>query len=335
MSIKDRFDRFTRQIRPTDNHIEEANRQTDFMVKQLCNKVSEDKTFTLEKVLKAGSNAKFTSLRKTEENLFDIDLGAYFSGEGATKKQLNKLLQFTLDQLRSIYPTKKKGDFELLNSAVRVKFVSGIKLWVDVAPIIHDTSLKIENGGWIPRADGWRLTSVTCHNQFVTTRTARSKNVPGPVRFNRLVRMVKWWNNLQEELTQPSIFCDCIAAAAYEEMGLTTEWQSSLVGAFRFMLKYRFRSPIVFNDYYDASKIKLPNDPVIVIDSVNPSNNITASWTETIRNKYLERVQDAYESMRYARSYELDGDEDGAVGEWSRVFSEKFRSLSNPSEKGD
>lgn len=332
MSIKGRFERFTRQIRPTDEHIKEANRQTDYMVDQLRNKVSEDKKFTLEKVLKAGSNAKFTSLRKTDENLFDVDLGAYYSGEGATKEQLDKLLRFTRDQLWGIYPTKKREDFELLKSAVRVEFVSGINLWVDVAPIIRDTSLNIENGGWIPRADGWRLTSVTCHNQFVTSRTTRTKNTPGPVRFNRLVRMVKWWNNLQGELTQPSIFCDCIAAAAYEEIGVTNEWQSSLVGVFRFMLKHQFESPIVFDDYYDPSKIELPDDPIIVMDSVNPGNNITGSWTEATRDKYLDRVQDAYESMKYARSYELDGDEDEAVSEWCRVFGEKFRSLSNPSE---
>ena len=49
-------------------------------------------------------------------------------------------------------------------------FVSGIKLWVDVAPIIENDTLKIENVGWIPRKDKWRLTSVTAHNDFVSKR---------------------------------------------------------------------------------------------------------------------------------------------------------------------
>ena len=143
MAIKTRFERFTRQIRPTDDHIEEANRQTDFMAERLQDKVADDGTFTLEKILKAGSNAKFTSLRKTEENRFDVDLGAYYSGAGATKAKLDTLLEFTRKQLRDIYPTKKDDEFEVLNSAVRVKFVSGIKLWVDVAPIIRDDSLAV------------------------------------------------------------------------------------------------------------------------------------------------------------------------------------------------
>src|SRR5688572_12763248 len=167
MTIKARLDRFAAQIRPTDDHIAEANRQTDYMISQLKNKVAADGRFTLEKVLKAGSNAKFTSLRRSDENVFDVDLGGYYLGEGATTDNLDTLLEFTQDRLREIYPNKPTEDIKALKSAVRVKFRSGIKLNVDVAPIIRDNSLGLENGGWLPRADGWRLTSVTCHNQFV------------------------------------------------------------------------------------------------------------------------------------------------------------------------
>ena len=152
MTIKARFEKFTKEIKPTPDHIDEADRQTDYMVEQLKNKVAADGSFEMKRVLKAGSNAKFTSLRKTEENLFDVDLGAYYSGKGATKERLDTLIQFTRDQLRAIYPNKKDEDFEKLKSAVRVKFRSGIKLNVDVAPIIYDDSLDVENGGWIPQA---------------------------------------------------------------------------------------------------------------------------------------------------------------------------------------
>src|SRR6266498_640884 len=110
MSIKGRFDRFASKIRPTDDHKKEADRQTDYMVDKLKTKVSAHEHFTLEKVLKAGSNAKFTSLRRTDTNVFDVDLGAYYSGEGATKEHLGTLLQFTRDQLRSIYATTKKDE---------------------------------------------------------------------------------------------------------------------------------------------------------------------------------------------------------------------------------
>lgn len=328
MTIKGRFDTFTANIRPTDEHIEESNRQTDWMVERLHDKVSDDGTFKLEKVLKAGSNAKFTSLRKTDENRFDVDLGAYFSGAGATKDDLDKLLTFTRDRLVEIYPRKDRKDFTVLKSAVRVEFKSGIKLWVDVTPIVKDESLKVANGGYIPRADGWRLTSVTAHNDFVAKRTAESKKVSGPVRFNRLVRLFKWWNNLQGTLTQPSIFCELVAAAAVQGAGVTGEWQSSLRQVFLFMRKHGFREPIVFSDYYDPAKVTLATGTVVVLDSVNPKNNVTYGWTTRTRDEFLDRVQEAYDAMMDARSAEQDGDEDEAVDHWCRVFGDAFRTLS-------
>jgi hypothetical protein len=330
MTIKARFAQFTKMIRPTDKHIEEADRQTDFMIGRLKHKIAADGSFELEKIVLAGSNAKYTSLRKTEENRFDVDLNACFSGEGATISECNKLLQFTHSHLVDIYKHMKEAEhFKILKSAVQVQFVSGIKLWVDVAPIILDDSvLHVENAGWIPRPDKWRLTSVTAHNKFVAKRTKKSKEASGPVHFNRLVRMIKWWNNRLGDLKQPSIFCELVAAAAFEKTGVTSEWQSSLRQVFTFMLQHRFGTPILFDDHYRPSDVKLPSHPVIVMDAVNPENNVTATWTTTTRDKFMEKVQQAYNAMMDARSAELDDDEDEAVDHWCRVFGNDFRKLS-------
>jgi len=334
MTIKGRFDRFTDAIRPTDEHIAEANRQTDYMVKQLKNRVAADGSFTLEKVLKAGSNAKFTSLRSTDENIFDADLGAYYSVDGATRTELGTLLEFTKSQLRSIYSdTKSDDDFKVLKSAVRVRFRSGIELWVDVAPIIRDDALGIENGGWIPRDDGWRLTSVTCHNEFIRTRTKASQDVAGPVRFNRLERLVKWWNARLGDLAQPSYFCDLVTAAAVDAHGVTGEWQTSLRQVFTFLRRHQLLEPIIFDDTYDPSTVSVPADAVVVLDSVNAENNVTSTWTEATRLAYLDRVQEAYDAMMLARSAEIDDDEEAAVDAWCLVFGDAFRTLSEPEEE--
>ncbi len=334
MTIKARFAEFTRMIRPTDKHIEEADRQTEFMVGRLTHRFAAGDDYELARIVLAGSNAKHTSLRKTEQNRFDVDLNACFSGKGATKDHLDKLLQFTRDQLVDVYRhLKDEQDFEILKSAVRVKFTSGIKLWVDVAPIILDDSvLHVEDAGWIPRPDGWRLTSVTAHNKFVSRRNKRSKEVSGPVHFNRLVRMFKWWNNLQGDLTQPSIFCELVAAKACETTGVTGEWQSSLRQLFTFMRQHEFKSPILFADHYTPSEVTLPSHAVIVMDAVNPSNNITAAWTTRTRDEFMKRVQQAYNAMMDARSAEQDDDEDEAVGHWCRVFGNDFRRLSEVEE---
>lgn len=332
MTISARFDLFIREIRPTEDHIAEANRQTQYMIDRLHDRVADDGTFRLVKILRAGSNAKFTSLRKTATNRFDVDLGAYYSGEGARREQLDNLLEFTRNRLVEVYPQKDAQDIEKLSSAVRVKFTTGIQLWVDVAPIICDDTLAIDNAGWIPRPDGWRLTSVTAHNQFVSRRTAESNKVAGPVRFNGVVRLVKWWNNRQGDLVQPSILCEFLAAAAVRETGVTAEWQTSLRQVFNFLRKHSFAAPIVFDDTYDPRKVDIPGDAVVVLDSVNPRNNVTAVWSSKTRDKFLDRVQEAYDAAVAARSAECDGDEDEAVDHWCRVFGQDFRTFSEEKE---
>jgi hypothetical protein len=332
MALKQRFSTFVKNIKPTESHLSEARRQTDYMVEQLHDMVAADKTFELLKVLRAGSNAKHTSLLRNDENVFDVDLGAYYSGAGATKAQLGTLLEFTHAKLWDIYKNvKEKKDFTILKSAVRVKFRSGIELWVDVAPIIKDDSLGITNGGWIPRDDDeWRLTSVTAHNEFISSRNKSAKTRPGPVTMNGLVRMMKWWNNrLDATLQQPAIFTESVVAAAIAEIGgVTDEWQTSLRAIFSFLRKHQFEQAIIFGDYYDAAKVSIPKDTVVVLDAVNASNNVARLWTKSTREAYLEAVEDAFTSTVEALSAEMDDDEESAVDAWCQIFGSAFRTLS-------
>lgn len=330
MTIKQRFANFTKNIKPTPAHLEAATAQATYMIEQLHDKVSADGAFELHKILLAGSNAKHTSLLRTAENEFDIDLGAYYIGAGASKSQLDTLLEFTKKRLIEIYPNKDESDFTVLSSAVRVQFIGGIRLCVDVAPIIKDDSLGIVNGGWIPRPDGWRLSSVTAHNEFVSSRTVDSRKRIGPVHFNRLVRLIKWWNNrLPDELKQPAIFSELVVAAAVASVeGVTDQWQTSLRNVFLYLRKDRFATPIVFADSYEPAKITLPNDTVVALDSVNPDNNVASQWTKATRDAYLAEVEEAYRNAAEARSAEQDGEEDAAVDAWCAVFGGAFRSLS-------
>src|SRR5216683_5868736 len=130
-----------------------------------------------------------------------------------------------------------------------------------------------------------------------------------------------------------SISCELIAAAALDESGVTDEWQSTLRKVFLFLRRHQLKRPILFPDYYDPETVKLPSHPIIVLDSVNASNNITSPWTESTRTDFMERVEEAYEAMLDAKSAELDGDEDEAVEQWCRVFGDAFRSLSAPEEE--
>jgi hypothetical protein len=143
------------------------------------------------------------------------------------------------------------------------------------------------------------------------------------------VRLVKWWNNLQEDLTQPSMFCDLITASAFDSYSVTDQWQTSLRKVFHFLSQeHQFLQPIIFDDYQDISKLNLPLNQVVVMDSVNLANNITKDWTEKTRLAYVSRLQDTYDLMVYARSLEADGEEEGAVDVWCQIFGDAFRTLS-------
>ena len=336
MTIRQRFDAFATAIRPDDATIEKARDQVEHLEKRLHNLVNEDETFTLVKILRAGSNAKHTSLVRTDDNAWDVDLGAYFTGEGATKADFDDLLSFLEAQIRKVYPNKDPDDIKAERSAVRLAFTSGIQLHVDVAPIIADDGLHVENGGWIPRADGYRLTSVTAHNRFVSSRSTASADVTGPVKFNKLVRLYKWWNNrLPDHLRMPSIFCDHVTAAAVEHMGgVTDQWQTGVRELFRFVAQaHGLRESIVLEDYYDADDAALPDAPVIVMDVVNPENNVAAKLdTDAKRAAYVAAAQQAYDDASYARSCETDGEIEEAVDVWCDVFGPAFRELSEAAQ---
>jgi hypothetical protein len=293
-----------------------------FLIERLQHIMESQQAVTQETAFRAGSNAKHTSLRSTNLSKFDVDLGLYFHERKATEEELDMLLRFVREQLIKIYPPNKcSEDFTIEGSAVRIRFRTR-RLYVDIVPIIRDPSLGIENGGQIPRHDGRRLTSITCHTDFVRRRTECSKRVSGSVSFNKLVRLVKWWNNRQGELRQSSYFCELITAAALEKEEVTSDWQSSLYRIFSFLCTHQLQKPIIFYDYYKSRSIQLPSDPVIVLDTVDPTNNITHKWDEGKRRGYIRRVQQTYKMMMQAQNYERSGKEEEAVKIWCQIFGE-------------
>jgi hypothetical protein len=328
MDISSHFDRFIARIRPTRKQLDDADEQVAVLRKELTARIAADQQFHLEKIFRAGSAAKHTDLARTGKGTFDIDLGVYYRAEGQTEEQLSKLLPYTRTCLRKIYPEKPEQDFRQGKNAVHVTFrTTGLK--VDVVPIIRNNSVKRKNYGWIPRQDEPRLTSITAHIHFIHKRTACSKSISSPVKFNHLVRLMKWWNRqLPENLKQCSYFCELITAAALEKNGVTTTWQSSLCTIFAFLDQHAFARPIIFSDYYDVQSVKRPNDLVVVLDAVNPENNVARKWDESLKRGYLKYVRQTYESIRHAQHYEKMGNEDAALNAWCKVFGNDFRRLS-------
>ncbi len=325
MDIASHFSRFLARIRPSSAQRETAEWQSAVLMQKLSERAAAHGQFHLEKIFLAGSAAKHTNLIRSGKGTFDVDLGVYFRRHGQKDEQLRKLLAFTRACLRESYPANKPDqDFHVGKNAVNV-FSRSSGLCIDVVPIIRDDSLKQENSGWIPRQDEWRLTSITAHVRFIHKRTERSNQIPGPVRFNDLVRLVKWWNRrLPENIKQCSYFCELITAAALEQSGVTGDWQSSLDAIFGFLVRHAFAQPIVFSDYYDARAVRYPHDPVVVLDAVNPENNVAHHWNKEIKQTYLTYIRQTYDCIQQARACERARREQAALDTWCKVFGDMF-----------
>jgi hypothetical protein len=332
MDISSRFDHFIASICPSNEQREKADERAAKLGTCLKKRIADDGRYHLEKIFRSGSSAKSTDLVPRGKGTFDIDLGFYFRAQGQPEEQLQKLLPYLRLCLREIYPGKPEEDFHHGKNAINVTFRT-CNLKIDIVPIVRgDPSLqcedrKLRNWGWIPRSDGeQRLTSISAHTHFVHWRTHLSKQVCGPVKFNHLVRLMKWWNRqLPENIRQCSYFYELITAAALEKKGVTNEWQSSLEYIFSFMDQNAFSRPIIFSDYYEANTVRRPNDLVVVLDAVNPENNVTHKWTKGFKRNYLQQVITMLDLIKQARKHERMGREDDALDTWCQIFGEEFR----------
>lgn len=79
---------------------------------------------------------------------------------------------------------------------------------------------------------------------------------------------------------------------------------------------------------YDAKSVKRPDHLVVVLDAVNPDNNVTKKWNKDIKRDYLNKLQETRDLIEQAQHYERIGQEDAAVEMWCQVFGDDFWRLS-------
>ncbi|HQR88372.1 MAG TPA: hypothetical protein PLH31_03730, partial [Caulobacter sp.] len=129
----------------------------------------------ITKVVKAGSFAKYTILRKTAVDPVDVDVVFYISGRDINHETLKSINDQIYDLLIKIYPTKSVEDFEIQRKAATVTFV-GSGLSVDIVPVIEDPNQA--GYGWqFDIHDGSKVqTCAPCQIKFVRDRKDQDKD---------------------------------------------------------------------------------------------------------------------------------------------------------------
>jgi len=288
----------------------EYHQQVDRLIKTLSATVKDKTKIKITRVVKAGSFAKFTILRKTSEDPVDVDVVFYICGRSVDSDTFESLSSDIYDLLVELYPNKAVEDFEIQKKAATVVF-KGTGLAVDIVPVIE---IEGQPGyGYQFGTDGSKsLTCAPCQIEFVRTR----KNADSD--YRTLVRLGKKWRNYKIGADGPlkSFHIELVLAHLQDRDGPSDSVEQRLRDFFLYIAQSELKERIRFPENNGA--VKQFDDPVVIIDPVNNDNNTTARITEAERQSIVSSAVEAWETANFA-STEDDDDV------WKELFGPRFK----------
>ncbi|MBR8457113.1 nucleotidyltransferase [Burkholderia dolosa] len=293
---------------PADKR-KEYHEQVDRLISALTKRVHEQSDIKITKVVKAGSFAKYTILRKTSEDPVDVDVVFYISGRSVDKESLASLNQLIYDALIKLYPNKTVEDFEIQRKAATVTFV-GTGLSVDIVPVIEDTA-RAGYGWQFDIHDGTKVqTCAPCQIKFVGDRKDKDPD------FRTLVRLAKKWRNRVELKPLKSFAIELIMAHVLAKNGK----DGSIEKRFRDFLLYIAQSGLKEVITFPENGLVFPSftDPVVILDPVCNTNNVASRISEDERKEIVAAALDAWETANFA-STEDD------IEIWKELFGPRFK----------
>jgi len=293
---------------PADKR-KEYHAQVDRLIVELCKSVRDKTEIKITKVVKAGSFAKYTILRKTAVDPVDVDVVFYISGRDADQETLASLNDLIFDLLIKIYPNKSVEDFEIQRKAATVTF-AGTGLSVDVVPVIEDAARP--GFGWqFDIHDGSQIqTCAPCQIKFVRDRKDQDKH------FRTLVRMAKKWRNHVELDHLKSFTIELIMAHVLAQQGAGGSIEQRFRNFLLYIAQSGLKEEIRFPE--NVAPFKAFTDPVVILDPVYSLNNVTSRLSEVERQEIVAAATEAWETANFA-SAENDNDV------WKEIFGPRFK----------
>jgi hypothetical protein len=281
--------------------------QVDRLIAELSKTVRSKTKIDITKVVKAGSFAKFTILRRTSADPVDVDAVFYIAGKSVESETFESLSATLHSLLIDVYPNKSVEDFEIQHKAATVQFV-GTGLRVDIVPVIEAVSRP--GYGWQFNRDGSRIeTCAPCQIKFVRDRKEKDKD------FRTLVRLAKRWRNHAELSALKSFAIELILARILDKDGKS----GSIEARFRNFLLYIAQSELKDKITFPENVGFIPSfpEPVVIVDPVCNTNNVAARITEAERREIVAKAIEFWETVNLAS---IDNDEEV----WKEVFGPRF-----------
>ena len=285
------------------------NAQVDRLVKNLRDKIKEHTGFKVVRVVKAGSFAKHTILRKTNADPLDVDVVFYLRDENIDQETYESLGNQIYEFLIAAYPTKAVDNFTIGKRTATVEFI-GTGLTVDVVPVVQDTSR--DGYGWQFSADGEKtLTCAPCQIQFIRNRKTSDSD------FRTLVRLAKRWRNHQELRGELKSFTvELVMAHLLDRAGTAGTLEQRFCNFLLYIAQSKLKETISFPE--NTLPLGTFTDPVIILDPVNSDNNAAGRMEEAERVTVVAAAKEAWETAHYA-----SGENDMSV--WKELFGPRFR----------
>lgn len=276
--------------------------------------MTENPELGLVKLQNSGSLAKGTALSSID----DIDVGLYVKGSVAPDN-LGELLSWLEERIKKTYSTTPVGKIYIDDPCVVIELSSGIR--VEVAPILWDGDENYRGYMWDRRTRSKILTSITQHLQFIRARKSQH-----PKHFAQVVRFAKWWAR-QRSLDTPgfsfSSFLIELIVSKLADDGLSFDnYHEALISFFSYVQNSELKSPISFTDFYQHSDL-LKNDssPIVIVDPVNPENNVAAGYTDSERRTFVECSGTALDFLTFAQTCQTKGE---AIQCWQELMGSSF-----------
>jgi len=320
-----RIRNFVDWIRTDSNKEDDICRQANEIRERVKNQASNDGLIILSTPW-SGSFAKRTGLRRHLRGLNpvegqDVDLSFVINPKDKDDKELSELLPRFEKYLIDSYPNTPRKPSK---SSIKLDFV-GTKIAYDIVPMLATTDSQRQI---IIRGDGiHRETSVQKHIEFIKTRTKSSNEQIGRVSFNEMVRLFKWWREVQcggNNDAYPTILIDLLSAYAYDRVGVCNTYTETLAQWFSFLADVvEQRTSIYFSDF--SKSIQRPSEKFwSVIDPVNPENNIADYLGNAEIGVLVEWLSQARDNVLQAIAADDDDDESAAIDALVPVFGTPF-----------
>ena len=322
--LKARFSRYLNAIQPTQAQRRLAKDELSFIEDKISEYIRDDDPFKFVKALRSGSFAKATALRRTDLADFDADIAVYVEEDQAGPAEISDLVSYLEKLTKRAYENRtiRSPKFERNESCVRAVFDVTPKINIDIVPVVALDHATVPNWGLLPKRDGTEChTSVTEHIEFVRCRNNPASTVP----FRKLVRLFKRWRNdtfpYAEREKLSSFTLELILGKAYDEQiqALQGEALPDLALIAMWIGNHALVTEISFPDSRVAGPTIVHKSPVVVLDPINRDDNVTEDWTESDRDRFLDRVDQFRDVLRDVEIEACDNP-DTAVGFIEQVF---------------